>query len=85
MNPMIERGGVYWVRLDPVQGSEMAKTRPCVVVSSNEVNKKRRTVVIIPLTNTTEPAHFPLVVEVPPPDKPLKCEPSRFAELTGCE
>ena len=43
---------VYWISLDPSQGSEMAKTRPCVVVSPNEINHFLRTVVIIPITST---------------------------------
>jgi mRNA interferase MazF len=42
---------VYWISLDPTQGSEMAKTRPCVIVSPNELNLFLRTVVIIPITS----------------------------------
>lgn len=48
----IEQYNVYWVTLDPIQGSEMAKTRPCVVVSPNELNYYLNTVIIIPLTST---------------------------------
>ncbi|RYX86598.1 type II toxin-antitoxin system PemK/MazF family toxin [bacterium] len=43
---------VYWISLDPTQGSEMAKTRPCVIVSPNEMNQFLRTVVVIPITST---------------------------------
>jgi mRNA interferase MazF len=43
---------VWRVSLDPVLGSEMAKVRPCVIVSRNEVNSAVRTVVIVPLTST---------------------------------
>lgn len=43
---------VYWISLDPTQGSEMAKTRPCVIVSPNEMNQFLRTVMIIPITST---------------------------------
>jgi mRNA interferase MazF len=43
---------VYWISLDSTQGSEMAKTRPCVVVSPNEMNQFLRTVVIVPITST---------------------------------
>ena len=43
---------VYWISLDPTQGSEMAKTRPCVVVSPNEMNQFLKTLVIIPITST---------------------------------
>lgn len=65
MSKLIERGEVFWVTLDPVQGSEMAKTRPCVVVSQTELNAVRRTVVIVPLTSTNSPASWPLLIELP--------------------
>ena len=65
MSASIQRGQVYWVALDPVHGSEMAKTRPCVILSANEINRRRNTVVIVPLTSTSEPVHFPLVIAVP--------------------
>jgi mRNA interferase MazF len=65
MSAAVQRGQVYWVALDPVRGSEMAKTRPCIVLSSDEINRRRHTVVIVPLTSTPELAHFPLVIEVP--------------------
>ena len=48
----IEQYYVYWVTLDPTQGSEIAKTRPCVVVSPKELNDYLNTVVIVPLTST---------------------------------
>ena len=38
------------VNLDPTQGSEMKKTRPCVIISPNEMNKYLQTIVIAPLT-----------------------------------
>ncbi len=65
MNTRIERGEVYWAVLDPVVGSELAKTRPCVVVSATEVNAVRRTVVIVPLTTTTAQPNWPLLIELP--------------------
>ncbi|TLV04120.1 type II toxin-antitoxin system PemK/MazF family toxin [Dyadobacter luticola] len=43
---------IYWILLDPTIGSEIAKTRPCVVVSPNELNQFLRTVIIIPITST---------------------------------
>ena len=64
MNASIQRGQVYWVTLDPVRGSEISKTRPCVILSANEINRRRNTVVIVPLTSTPEPVHFPLVINV---------------------
>ena len=43
---------VYWISLDPSQGSEMAKTRPCVIISPNELILHLRTVIIAPITST---------------------------------
>lgn len=65
MNTTVQRGQVYWTALDPIQGSEISKTRPCVILSANEINLRRHTVVIVPLTSTPEPVHFPLVIDVP--------------------
>ena len=48
----IEQYHIYWVILDPTQGSEIAKTRPCVVVSPDELNYYLNTVIIVPLTST---------------------------------
>ena len=61
----IQRGEVHWVQLDPARGSEMAKRRPCVILSPREINDHRRTVVVLPLTTTETPAIFPLLVATP--------------------
>ncbi|MCQ6468589.1 type II toxin-antitoxin system PemK/MazF family toxin, partial [Vibrio parahaemolyticus] len=42
---MVEQYGVYWVELDPTRGGEMAKTRPCVVVTPSDLNMYLTTVV----------------------------------------
>ena len=47
---MAARGDVYVVRLDPTQGSEIQKTRPCLVVSPDELNNHLRTVIVAPMT-----------------------------------
>jgi mRNA interferase MazF len=44
------RGEVHLVRLDPTLGSEIQKTRPCVIVSPDELNAHLRTVIVAPLT-----------------------------------
>ncbi len=61
MHPL--RGEVWWVRLDPTVGSEIAKTRPCVVVTRDRLNARRRTVVIVPLSTGPEPEP-PLTIAV---------------------
>lgn len=44
------RGEVYLVQLDPTQGSEIRKTRPCHVVSPDELNDHLRTIIVAPMT-----------------------------------
>src|SRR5919198_1125523 len=46
----VNRGDVYLVQLDPTRGSEIRKTRPCVVVSPDELNEHLRTVIVAPMT-----------------------------------
>lgn len=46
------RGEVHLVRLDPTLGSEIRKTRPCVVVSPDELNRHLRTVIVAPMTTS---------------------------------
>ena len=47
---VINRFEVYLVDLDPTVGSEIKKTRPCVVVSPNEMNHRVRTAIVAPMT-----------------------------------
>jgi len=49
------RGTVYLVELDPTRGSEIRKTRPCVVVSPDELNEHLRTVIVAPMTTGGRP------------------------------
>jgi len=51
----MRRYQIYWARLDPVQGGEMAKTRPAVVVSRDELNAILPTVTVCPLTTRLHP------------------------------
>lgn len=58
---VVERFDVYLVNLDPTLGSEIQKTRPCVVVSPNEMNRHIATVIIAPMTTQgkTYPTRVP--------------------------
>ena len=49
---MVKQYDIYIVGLDPTLGSEMKKTRPCLVISPVEMNEHLRTVQIAPLTTT---------------------------------
>jgi len=44
------RGDVHLVRLDPTVGNEVRKTRPCLIVSPDELNEHLRTVIVAPMT-----------------------------------
>ena len=53
---------IVLVNLDPTIGSEIKKTRPCVIISPDEMNKYLQTVVIAPMTSSSKP--YPTRVEV---------------------
>ena len=48
---VVKRFDVYLVNLDPTIGSEIQKTRPCLVISPDEMNRNIRTVIIAPMTS----------------------------------
>lgn len=48
--PMFARGDVHLVGLDPTRGSEIQKTRPCLIVSPDDLNRHLRTVIVAPMT-----------------------------------
>jgi len=58
---------ILLVNLDPTIGSEIKKTRPCVVISPNEMNKYLRTVVIAPMTTSSK--KYPTRIAVKHDDK----------------
>lgn len=47
----VRRYEIYLVDLDPTRGSEIKKTRPCLIISPDEMNRHIRTVVIAPMTS----------------------------------
>jgi mRNA interferase MazF len=54
----IQRGDVYLVELEPARGSEIRKTRPCLVVSPDELNAHWQTVIVAPMTTGGHPYPF---------------------------
>ena len=52
---VVKRGEVYWVNLDPTVGSEIQKTRPCLIVSPDDMNASLPRAVIAPLTSGGQP------------------------------
>ena len=50
-----QRDEVWLVALDPTQGVEIQKTRPCLVISPDEMNQYLRTVIVAPMTTAMRP------------------------------
>ncbi|MEN2434271.1 type II toxin-antitoxin system PemK/MazF family toxin [Weeksellaceae bacterium A-14] len=59
---LIHQYEIVLVNLDPTIGSEIKKTRPCVVISPNEMNKYLNTIVIAPMTSTSK--SYPTRIEI---------------------
>ena len=49
------RFDVFLISLDPTRGSEIRKTRPCLIISPNEMNDHIRTVIVAPMTTKGRP------------------------------
>ena len=58
MGTDVKRGQVYLVSLDPTKGREIKKTRPCVVVSPDELNAHMRTCIVAPMTTASHAYPF---------------------------
>lgn len=56
------RGEIWLVNLDPTVGSEIQKTRPCVVISPPEMNDYLRTAIVAPMTTGSRPTSFRIPV-----------------------
>ncbi|VGO21044.1 Endoribonuclease MazF [Pontiella sulfatireligans] len=54
---VVRRFDVFLIRLNPTQGHEIKKTRPCLVISPDEMNKHIGTVIIAPMTSKQR--HYP--------------------------
>jgi mRNA interferase MazF len=59
---MVKRGEVWLVNLDPTVGSEIRKSRPCVVISPSELHDHLRTVIVAPMSSKSfeTPFRIPL-------------------------
>ena len=58
----LRRDEVWLVNLDPTQGAEIRKTRPCLIVSPDEINETLETVIVAPMTTTIRA--YPMRVSV---------------------
>lgn len=59
------RGELYWVSLDPTRGTEIAKTRPGLIVSNDIGNEYSSRVIVAPLTSSHTDRVFPFEVVAP--------------------
>ena len=58
----VARGEVWLAALDPTIGSEIQKTRPCVIVSPPEMHDHLRTVTVAPMTTGSRPAPYRIAI-----------------------
>jgi mRNA interferase MazF len=60
----MKRGQIWLSRLDPTVGSEIQKTRPCLIISPDPMNDHLRTVIIMPMTNGSHIEPFRLAIHL---------------------
>lgn len=61
MGLKIKRGEIWYVRLDPAEGGESKKTRPCLVLQNDIGNKFANTTIVVPFL---KPGNYPFIVNV---------------------
>lgn len=74
---MVKRGEIWLAALDPTIGSEIQKTRPCLVISPPEIHDHLRTVIVAPMTSGSRPAGFRVPVQFQGVDGLILLEQSR--------
>lgn len=85
----MKRGEVWLCRLDPTVGSEIRKTRPCVIISPDDLNQRLQTVIVAPLTSGGRstrfrvPADFQGVAGLVIPDQMRALDRQRLIKLLG--
>lgn len=79
---MVKRGEVWLVALEPTIGSEIQKTRPCLIVSPDQMNDHLRTVIVAPLTSGSRPARFRVAVHFKAKDGLILLDQLRTVDKT---
>jgi len=54
LDMVVNQYDIFWVNLDPTMGSEIKKTRPCLIISPNEMNRHLNTVLVAPMTTAAK-------------------------------
>lgn len=78
----MRRFEVWWVPFDPAAGSEMRKTRPCVIVSRDAMNARLRTVIIAPLTRGGFEAPFRVACRIAGQEGQVALDQMRVVDKT---
>jgi mRNA interferase MazF len=78
--PLALRGEVWLMELDPTVGREIQKTRPCLVVSPDSMNRHLETVTVMPMTSKSRPAPFRVPVRFRETDGFLLAEQLRTTD-----
>ncbi|MDF0486933.1 type II toxin-antitoxin system PemK/MazF family toxin [Sphingomonas sp. H39-1-10] len=85
----VKRGEVWLAALDPTVGSEIQKTRPCLIVSPDEMNAHLRTATVVPMTTGSRVAPFRVAVRFKGkdglllPDQMLTPDKARLVKRLG--
>ncbi len=72
-----KQASIYWFNPDPGKGKEIQKTRPCVVVSPDEMNEYLGTVIVAPVTSIIHSWPFRLTVNVLGQKSSIACDQIR--------
>lgn len=86
MGLKIQQGDIFLVKLDPVKGHEIAKTRPCIVIQNDVLNEDLGTILVVPLTSKIFEKPYVNVVPITKNDSNLnrpgsaKVEQLRFVD-----
>jgi mRNA interferase MazF len=75
-----KRGDVYWVRLDPTDGKEINKTRPCLIISSDIANRSEL-IIVAPITSNVERVFSKIEVKINLDGKPGKVIPRQMRSI----
>lgn len=79
---MVKRGEIWLAALDPTIGSEIQKTRPCLIVSPDEMNDHLRTATVTPMTTGSRPAPFRVPVKFKGKDGLILLDQMRTVDKT---
>ncbi len=79
---MVKRGEIWLATLDPTVGSEIQKTRPCLIISPPEIHDHLRTVIVAPMTSKSRPAGFRIPISFQGTDGFVLLEQTRTLDKT---